>query len=919
MIRLRKFSLKSFFRLLAVFIFLTVTCNGYSQRVPKKEIGSPLTDTIRPRAMPNIIDTVPVRTIITADSILPSADSTDVLGEDSIPVVRTDTFSLKLSKDSLDAPIKYYAEDSMVVSMRTKEIVLYGKTQTDYNTITLNAPTVRLNQSSQTINAVSSRDSAGNIVEFVKFKDKDQEFQSDKIDYNFKSQKALTENTITQSDQLFVHGETVKKMDKDVTFINRGFFTTCNLDEPHFGFRANRMKIVTKKTAISGPVHPEFEGVPVPVYIPFGYFPLSQGRKSGLLAPQFATNEQTGLGLERLGYYKVINDYWDAQLYGNVYSYGSWSANINPTYRKRYRYQGAFNFGLQKTKFNFKGDPDYFTGNTFTLTWSHSTDTRARPGTSFSASVNASSTQYNRLVTNNPVQNYDNQGQSSITYSKSWEAGYNLTASASHRQNNITREYEVVLPNLGFTVPTLYPLQPKDYAGERKWYHQLGIGYQGTASNKVNFYDTAFSLKQLSDTLQWGATHNIPITLSLPPILGGAVVVSPSITYSQVWVSRETIRYWDTTASDKGLRDSVTTITRKAFNVDQQAAFGLSFNTALYGTYQFKNSRVVAIRHVIRPTFGINYRPDLSSKYYDDVQVDSTGRTYGFSRLQGGITQGYSRGRSGGISFGIDNNVEMKVRNRKDTTGENAFKKIRLIDGFGFNSSYNFLADSFRLAPISIYFRNNLFDKINITASANMSPYQYDTLGYEIDKYVWANGIRLGRITNAQVSLSTTFQSKPRDEEKAKQREENVNSQLNDPALQNERQRLLDYMQQNPAEFVDFNIPWQFSLSYSFGYSSGFDPSLARFNNRTTSTASFNGSFSLTPKWNFSVSGYVDVKTQNLENFNMAISREMHCWQMSITVTPVGYFRSFGFTISPKSGLLQDLRINRNRSFFTTR
>ncbi|RYY59186.1 MAG: LPS-assembly protein LptD, partial [Chitinophagaceae bacterium] len=728
MIRLRKFSLKSFFRLLAVFIFLTVTCNGYSQRAPKKEIGSPLTDTIRPRALNNIIDTVPVKTIITADTILPPADSSDVmdeLGEDSIPVTRTDTFSLKLSKDSLDAPIKYYAEDSMVVSMRTKEIILYGKTQIDYNTLTLNAPTVKLNQSSQTINAMSRKDSTGAIVEFVKFKDKEQEFQSDRIDYNLKTQKALTTNTITQSDQLFVHGEQVKKMDKDVTFINRGFFTTCNLDEPHFGFRANRMKIVTKKTAISGPVHPEFEGVPVPVYIPFGYFPLSQGRKSGLLAPQFATNEQTGLGLERIGYYKVINDYWDAQLYGNVYSYGSWSANINPTYRKRYRYQGATNFGIQHSKFNFKGDPDYSVQNTFTLTWSHSTDTRARPGTSFAASVNASSTRYNERVTNNPTINYQNQNTSSITYSKSWEAGYNLTASATHSQNNLSRTYDISLPNLGFTVPTLYPLQPKDYAGERKWYHQLGIGYQGTALNRNSFYDTAFSLQKIKDTAMWGATHNIPITLSLPPILGGAVVVSPSVTYSQVWVSRETIRTWDTSGRAKGLRDSVTTTFRQGFNIDQQASFGLSFNTALYGTYQFKSSRIVAIRHVIRPTFGFNYRPDLSSKYYDNVQIDSSGKTYSFSRLQGGITQGYSQGRTGGISFGLDNNLEMKVRNRKDTTGENAFKKIRLIDGFGFNSSYNFLADSFRMAPISIYFRNNLFDKINITASANMSPYQY--------------------------------------------------------------------------------------------------------------------------------------------------------------------------------------------------
>ncbi|MET0637562.1 MAG: putative LPS assembly protein LptD [Chitinophagaceae bacterium] len=913
MIQLRKFSLKSIFRLLAVSIFLTVTCNGYAQRVPKKEISAPLTDSIRPRLVPNLSDTVPTRVIITADSLQP-ADSTDGLGEDSIPPERTDTFSLKLSKDSLDAPIVYFAQDSMVVSLRNKEITLYGKTRTEYTSITLTAPVVRLNQSTQTINALSSTDSTGTIDEYVIFKDKDQEFQSNKIAYNLKSQKALTVNTITQSDELFVHGQDVKKESENVTYVNRGFFTTCNLDEPHFGFRANRMKIITKKLAISGPIHPEFEGVPVPVYIPFGYFPLSQGRKSGFLAPTFATNEQTGLGLERLGYYKVINDYWDVQLYGNIYSYGTWSANINPTYRKRYRYQGAFNFGVRRTKFNFKGDPDFFTNRAFSLTWSHQTDQKARPGTSFGASVNVSSAEYNQLVTDNPIQNYQNQGSSSITYSKTWvDKPFNLTASANHTQNNITRAYEVILPNLGFTVSTIYPFQPKEYVGERKWYHQLGIGYSGTASNRVNFFDTAFSLKQLADTLQWGATHNIPITLSLPAILNGAVVVSPSVNYSQVWVSRETIREWDPTG------DSVRMFTRKSFNVDQQASFGLSFNTALFGTYQFKKSRVVAIRHVIRPNIGFNYSPDLSSKFFDNVQVDTSGKTLPFSRLQGGITQGFAQGRSGAIVFGLDNNLEMKVRNRKDTTGDNAYKKIRLIDGFGFNGNYNFLADSFRLSPITFFFRNNLFDKINITASANMSPYQFNSLGFQIDKYVWAKGPRLGKITNAQIAMSTTFQSKPRDEEKAKQREQNINATFNDPGLQNERQRLLDYVQQNPAEFVDFNIPWQFSLTYSLGYSSGFDPLLLRFNNETTSSASFSGSFSLTPKWNFSVSGYADIKTRRLENFNLAISREMHCWQMSITVTPVGNYRSFGFTISPKSGILQDLRINRNRSFFTAR
>ncbi len=927
MIRLRKFSLNSFFRLLTVLIFLTVTCDLFAQRIPKKEIGRPLTtqpDTLKPQnPVPNQnidprsmnLDTGGVSNNI--DTVKYTIDTIPA-GSDSI-VAKRDTFSVKLSKDSLEAPVQYYAEDSAVIELRNGKITLYGKTKTEYQTIVLTAPKVIIDQHSQILTAVNSKDSAGEVIDYAKFADKDQNFQSDTIKYNFKTQKGLTQNTITQSDQLFIHGETVKKVDKDVTFINRGFFTTCNLDEPHFGFRANKLKVINKKVAISGPVHPEFEGVPVPIYIPFGYFPLSQGRKSGLLPPQFATNDQQGLGLEGVGYYKVVNDYWDAKLYGNFYSYGSWSANINPTYRKRYKYQGAFNIGLQKTKRNFKGDPDYSTFNTYTVFWNHSTDSRARPGVSFSANVNASSTRYNESVLNDPILNYQNVSTSSITYSKTWQdKPFNLTASATHSQNNLNRTVSLTLPNLGFTVATVYPFQKKDAVGTKKWYQQLGIGYNGALQNQVTFYDTAFSLTQIKDTLQWGATHNIPITLSLPPILGGAVVVSPGISYSQVWVSQRVKQTWD--SSLKKIDRTV----QKGFNIDQQVAFSLSFNTAVYGTYQFKNSKIVAIRHVIRPTFGFNYRPDLSHQYYDSVQVerDTTGyrgRRVLYGMLQGSYPSGFAYGRSGGINFGLDNNLEMKVRNTKDTTGENPTKKIRLIDGLGFTGNYNFLAKNFKLSPISLYFRSNLFEKINISGNATLDPYQKDSLLNPIDVYTWKNGFSLGKISAATLSISSTFQSKPRDENKAKQRTDQVNQQLNDPVLANDRQRLLDYMQRNPSEFVDFNIPWQFSISYSLNYQqvkridlTGFDPVIS-------SAANFSGSFSLTPKWNFSVNGYYDVKFHKIQTFSMAISREMHCWQLSVNVSPVGITRFFNFTISPKSGILQDLRINRTRSFYTGR
>jgi LPS-assembly protein len=905
---LRKFSLKSFStRALLTIILFTVTWDSMAQRTPGKEFDSLLTkkaDTIKPRIAPQPV---------LQDTII---DSDTIPGNDSLTVQTIDTFSLKLSKDTLNAPLQYYAEDSVVVMIKSKKIFLYGKTKTEYESIVLTAPQVSIDQQTQLLYATNTKDSTGMVTEDAIFKDGESEFTSDTIVYNFKTQKGLTKNTITQSGEMFVHGEAVKKVDENVTFVKRGFFTTCNLDDPHFGFRANKLKVINKKLAISGPAHPEFEGVPVPVYLPFGFYPLSQGRKSGLLPPQFATNEQFGLGLEGLGYYKVFNQHWDTKFYGNIYSYGGWSANVNPTYRKRYHYSGSLNFGLQKTKRNFKGDPDFYSNNSYTLTWSHAADSRARPGTSFSANVNSSSTTYNENVPNNANLNFQNQLSSSIAYSKTWvDKPYNLTVSANHNQNNRTRLVNLSLPDVGFTVSTLYPFQKKESVGSKKWYEQLGIAYNGNFRNQISFYDTAFKLRNLIDTLQWGAQHNIPISLSLPPILGGAIVVSPGVSYSQVWVAQKIIRKWNPVTEQQDI------ITEKGFFVDQQASFSLSFNTAVFGTYQFKNSKVVAIRHVIRPTLSANYKPDLSKKYFYTEQVDTSGYKNRYSQLQGGsIYSGYGEGRSGGLSFQLDNNLEMKVRNKKDTTGEEPTKKIRLIDGFGLSTSYNFLADSLKLSDFQFYFRTNLFDKININANASMSPYQTDSRGRDINKYAWeGGGFSPGRLTSGSISMSTSFQSKPKDEQKDKEKKDQMNQELNDPVLAGDKQRLMDYMRQNPAEFVDFNIPWQVSLSYSLYFQEEFllENGLGRFRKTVRSSANFSGSFSLTPKWNFSVNGYYDFDTKKLQTFTMSIAREMHCWQMSINVTPVGPYRFFNFTISPKSGILQDLRINRTRSFYT--
>jgi lipopolysaccharide assembly outer membrane protein LptD (OstA) len=918
---MHKFSLKKIFTGIVIVTFCSaLTRKGEAHPESASEFYNALTQRQ---------DTVPQPR---RDSILKNAKlsrQTDSLGGvdttntlDTVPIkdtlpgqLQVDTFSFKISKDTLEAPVNYEAEDSAVILVQDKRVLLYGKTKTTYKDVTLTAPVVELNQETSILTAIADRDSLGEVLNRAHFEQGTNVFDSDTISFNFKTQRGITRNTFTQQDEMFIQGEKIKKIDEKTVFISRGRLTTCNLDEPHFAFRTNKLKVVNNKVAVTGPTHPEFEGVPVPVYLPFGFFPLSSGRHSGFLPPQYTTNEDFGVGLEGVGYYKVLNDNFDVTLRGNIYSYGGWNATLTPTYRVRYRYNGQLNFGLQHTKFNFKGDPDYQLVKTFNVNWSHSVDQRARPGTSFSANVNAGSTKYNELIPNRPIQNFQNQLSSSIAYSKNWAGKpYNLTLSANHSQNNNTRLINLTLPDAGFTVSTLYPFQRKEMAGTPRWFEKLGIGYSGTFRNQISFYDTTqVSFRHLLDTMQWGASHRIPITLSLPPL--GPLLVSPSVSYEEVWLQQKTRLVWN-----DDLKKLDTTSTKGLFT-DRQMSFGLGFNTSLFGTYQFKNARLAALRHVVRPTFSFNYRPDLSKRHYYSVKVDSGGRELEFSEFAGNlIGAGFSKGEFGGISFGIDNNLEMKWRSKKDT-GENAIKKVRLIDGFGFNSGYNFLADSLKLQNFNLYLRSTLFEKINLTASALYSPYKMDQFGRPINQFAWKGpGFKLGQITYGSVSMSTSFQSKSKDEKEGKTEEQEPDAadlnRITDPNLLSDQQQLMDYMRRNPAEFVDFNVPWQINLSFALGFSRRPKPDYSGFETELTSNVSFSNSFSLTPKWNFSTNGYFDVITKKLQTFTMSINREMHCWQMSIGVTPIGLYRSFNFTISPKSGILQDLRINRSRYFY---
>ena len=886
-----------------IFFYKTLTADTIP--VPKKDTFPPF------KKQPLIINDSVIKTF--------SLQDTAVRDTNSITRQKVDTFNLKFSKDSLAAPVFYHADDSMVMDVPAKKIMLYGKqTTTKYQDNELTAPGITFDQKNNMVTASFKKDSTGKVIASPTFKQKDLLTVSDSISFNMKTGKGLTKGTYTQQGEMYVYGERIKKVDSTAFYAYKARITTCNLDTPHFAFVSKKIKFIQGKFAITGPVHPEFEGVPIPIILPFGIYPLYQGRHSGLIAPAFTSNAQFGLALEGLGYYKVLSDNWDVTLRGTFYSYGGWTMQVAPRYYKRYHYSGNFNIDIQRIKLNFKGDPDYSIRKDFKVMWTHSSDSKARPGVTFSANVNAGTSKFNQNTPNNPIRNFTNVLTSTINYSKVWkDKPFNISILATHSQNTNLKSVSVTLPSLSFNVNTLYPFRKKESAGSLKWYENIGIALNSNALNQTNFYDDTANalhdkrpvLTQIRSNLQWGARHSVPISLSLPSL--GAFQVSPGVSYSETWYQKKTLYTWDSTAK------KVDTVIRKGFYTARDMSFNLSVATRIFGMFGFnKNSRIIAIRHEIRPQIAFSYKPDLNKNSYYNVQVDTSKNFAQKNYFDNNINPPYSKGKTAGISFGLDNILQMKVKDRKDTSAA-ATKKISLIDGLGIRSFYDFLKDSINLSPINIDFRTNLFEKINITGSANFDPYQYDTTGKQINRLVWKDKIfSLGHLTSASISLATSFQGgdKKKADQKKKALSQSVNPYTGLPLT--DEQEEAAYISNNPAEYTDFSIPWTIQLGYSLGFSPVFSKVTKKYRITTNSNINLNGTLALTPKWQLGFNGTYNFTSKEVGYVSMSVAREMHCWQMSINIAPIGRNKFFSVIISPKSALLRDIKVNRTRYFY---
>ncbi|MEV4885988.1 LPS-assembly protein LptD [Chitinophaga ginsengisegetis] len=844
-------------------------------------------------------------------ALIISPDALDSLPADTLPIA---------SPDSMDAPIHYKAKDSIVMQIPKKRILLYGSGDTKYKETNITAERISFDQENGMVEATKVNDTVGKAIGRPVMTDNGQSFESDTMQFNITTRKAKIYNTRSVYGEGFITSQQSKRMPDNTIFGFKNTFTTCDLDTPHFQFRARKIKVIPDKLVISGPANLEIEGIPTPLFIPFAIFPITQGQRSGILPPQYVVNQQKGIGLENGGYYLGLGDNFDLTTRIDLYSYGSWGIKASPTYRKRYKYNGGFNFDFANTRF---GDPEvkseFSTSKDFRVTWNHSMDSKARPGVNFGAAVNFGTSSYNKYNVFDYNTRVNNNIGSSITFSKTWQGKpYNLTMGLNHSQNLSTRDVSISFPDATFTVNTIYPFQPKEMVGAPKWYEKIGVSYNTILRNQANFKDSLFGKQAMFDAMQTGMQHNIPISFSIPVFK--TFTLSPGINYTEYWYTKKLIRKWDPNKKNLGsdtAGGAIDTTYIPGFYSARDISASMSLSTAMYGMYTFnKNSKIKAIRHVMRPTMSVSYRPDLSSQYYHELQYNKEGDKQMVSDFDGAIIGVPSPGAFGGINFGLDNNLEMKVFSKKDTTGRHE-KKIKLLDGFGINGSYNLVADSFKLSTFSLYARTNLFDKLNISASGNLDPYQVDARGRRLDKYVWQQGkISLGRLTNASVSLSTSFQSK---DAKSKEKEQKIDSLGNvqgaDAAFA-AQQRQLQMVRNNPGEYVDFDIPWRIDLSYSLSYTNTIIPDSGGVVKRITQYVSFNGDFSLTPKWKIGLNSGFDFTNMQIAYTNMYISRDLHDFNLSINLIPFGTYRQFSFTISAKASILKDLRLNRSRQFY---
>lgn len=818
----------------------------------------------------------------------------------SAPKSLEDSLGIKISKDALSSVVTSEATDSAVLDMKNHFFYLYGDAKINYEDLKLDAGQVQYQQSTNTIIAQPSFDSSGGIVKRPTFTQGSETVSYDSLQYNFKSKRAIIRNARSKYGEGFVNSQQVKRNPDQSIYGWKNIYTTCSLDHPHFGIRAQRIKVIPGKVIASASANIVIEDVPTPIFLPFGLFPITERQRSGFQIPTYTVEQQRGLGLTNGGYYFYLNDYMDFLFLTNIYSKGSYSVSGVSNYSNRYHYNGAFTLSYAYNKTGESYEPGSSITKDFIVNWRHQSDSKARPGTNFNASVNFGTSSFYSNNSYNVNQILNNQYSSNISYSKNWVGKpYSLSVSARHNQNTQSHVVNVSLPELNFYYSQFNPFQNKNRVGSAKWYEKITASYNFNFLNQTTFYDSTFSLNSFAlKNFSNGFKHSIPISASYTVLR--FINMSFSTNYTEYWLTRKNYEYYS--AADNKL-DSIQS---KGFYTARDFSASMQLTTRIYGMKMFKKGKLMGIRHVLTPNVGINYIPDFAAapfRYYYQTRVDTSSREVYLSPYTGSVIGVPGLGQYGNfasnINFGLNNNLQIKVRSKKDTTGSG--KNVTLIDAFNITSAYNIAADSFNWSPVNVNFRTNILDKFNVSANAVFDPYgiNYQT-GQRVAKTLWSEGNGFLRFTTATMALSANFKSKTANKKIPTVKTDEFNSLMQNGGYNN---------------YVDFDVPWSLNVAYAMNMSKQYASVTKRDTLTLTQNLLVSGDVNLTSRWKITFSTGYDFTTHQLTLTSFDIYRDLHCWEMRLGTIPFGPRKSYNFTLNVKASILQDLKLVRRRDY----
>jgi hypothetical protein len=838
---------------------------------------------------------------------------------DSLPLLTpADTMPTRedSSENVIKFPIIYTAEDSFRISLGIKKVFLFNESYVKYDEIELRSYFVDLNIDKSEIFAHPGVDSVGKAVGRPVFKEREDEFEAETLTYNFKSRKGRIMNVRTEQEGGYLHGRITKKQDNDHIHIRGGKYTTCDHEEPHFYIGMSRAIVIPGEKVISGPAHLVIEDIPLPLVLPFGFFPNKKGKTSGIIFPSYGEEQTRGFFLQELGYYFALSDYYDFKITGDIYSLGSWRLTAGSNYNRRYKYSGSLSLSFATNIIGEPGLVNYEKRQDYSIRWQHSQDRKANPYSTFSGSVDFKSSRFNKLTTVNPDIFAQNTSNSSISFNRIWPGSpFTLNANARATQNFSNKTTQLSLPSVSFNMARQYPFRKAGSTGGQKWYDNIEFSYSANLDNRINTFDSLLFTKEAWLKSQHGFKHDLPLRSNFKVF--NFLNITPGISYSGVLYTSRIEKTWDPDYIDPKtelVRPSVITDTiyglQYAHSINPN--FSVSMAPNIYGMFQFRRGKIEAIRHVMTPSVGFSYVPDMKDifpNYFREVQRDTLGNTETYSIYANGIYGTPSfRGRSGAISFGLGNNFEMKIKTPQDTVSST--RKVKILDRLNFSSSYNMFADSLKFSNINMTGSNSFFDnKLNITFGANFDPYALDENNRRYNTFEWTKNKRFARLTRANISLNTRLQS--------------AGSKSSSPppgpppGTTGEGEGIFDHMDgiSDPSVFlydtyVDFDVPWSINLSYSLNYSKpGSESSIVQ-------TMNFNGDISLTPKWKISYQSGYDLQKKEFTMTSISINRDLHCWEASATVVPFGTLKSFRFLIRVKSSVLQDLKYQKQKSWY---